>query len=208
MIFLLYNIVSMPSERKKFPIGQHTEEVFGKAGKKLMTEPNTVGKKNKYARSRSKQLKAFREGHDLLQYNIVVRPYIKRRFKIEKDIELDILLYLYPIQYFTVKDYNFLPMRESGYTVPVMTEKGYLKTFINPTGAAKILTLTDFAIKIVRAYYEYLSGEKTISGQANYTNPYLGTEANKIDKQRHKVMEKLKRQTKTQPSKFRRDLFL
>lgn len=198
----------MPNTKKRFPIGEHTEECFDKAGAKLDHEPNTVGKKKKYSRKRKEHLKAFRNGHDLLQYNIVVRPYIKRRFKIEKDVELDILLYLYPIQYFTVKDYNFLPMRESGYTVPVMIEKGYLRTFINPTGAAKILTLTDFAIKIVRSYYEYLSGEKTIPDGHSHTNPFLGTEANKIDKQRQKVMEKLKHQTKTQPKNFRTDLFL
>ncbi|MEX0313423.1 MAG: hypothetical protein AB3N18_04535 [Allomuricauda sp.] len=197
----------MHNRRKEIPYGEDTERAFEKAGVRLKSETITYGKGMKYSRKKKKILLAFKEGHDLLQYSIVVKPYIKKKFRIEKDVELDIILYLYPIQFFTVKDYNYMPLREMGYTVPVMIDKNYLRVFIDPKGSAKVLTLTEHAIKIVRAYYSYLSGEKTVSNN-KFTNPFLNEEAGKIDKQRNRLMEKLKTQTNTQANKFRRDLFL
>lgn len=161
----------------------------------------------KYSRKKPKNVLYFNNGYDLLQYNIVVRPYIMKKYNIEKQIELDVLLYLFPLQYFTMKDFRVLLTSYHNYGLKTMIEMGYVELCIERRNhGAKVYTLTEHAVKIVKDYYRYLSGEKTINPDS-YTNPFKGPEARKIDKAREKVMLKLKRQSENFPSLFRKKLY-
>lgn len=165
----------------------------------------TINKGMGYSRKNPKYRLNFEKGYDILQYNIVVKDYILRRYKLTKEIELDVLLYLFPFQFFSTEDFMVLPLRTKGYNLKKMVELGYIEIKIKRdynTGASNIYTLTSYASEVVRNYYQYLSGEKTIK-EGFYTNPFLGSESKKIDRDREKLMLKLAKQVKNTPNKFK-----
>jgi hypothetical protein len=158
-----------------------------------------------YSREKPKHRIYFEKGYDLLQYNIVVRDYILRRYQIKKDVELDILLYLFPFHFFTREDFMLLPTRSKGYNMKKMVALGFIKIHIKKasTGnAGHIYALTKEAKEIVRNYYKYLSGEKTLKPD-NYKNPFRGADSSKIDRDREALMFKLAKQIQNNPDKFK-----
>lgn len=170
------------------------------------THPNEA--KAKYSKKDSRQKVIFTAGRDLMQYNIVVRPYILRKFRIEKDVELDVLLYLFPFQYFTARDFKALPITHMSYNLKTLKELNYIQVVVDHnTGlSGNIYGLTERAKKIVKEYYEYLSGEKTVNPNG-YKNPFADKEAFKVDAQRQKVLDKLTHQTKTQKKQYRKHFY-
>jgi len=164
--------------------------------------------KAKYSKKDRKQKLIFTAGRDLMQYNIVVRPYILRKYRIEKDMELDILLYLYPFQYFTINDFKVLPIFDYGYSLKYLKELGFIEIVVSHSngGKANIYGLSDRAKKAVKEYYEYLAGEKTVNPNGT-TNPFANKEAFKVDKIRQKLLNKLTRQTKTQKKQYRKHFY-
>ena len=174
----------------------------------IKTSTKSEYAKAKYSQKNEKQKLIFTSGRDLLQFNIVVRPYILRKHRIKNNIELDILLYLFPIQYFTRRDFKVLPTVNEGYHLNTLIDLNYIEVVVHHHSGAtsNIYGLTDRAKKIVKEYYEYLSGEKTVN-PSSYTNPFADNEANKVDGLRQKLLNKLTRQTKTQPSLFRKSLY-
>ena len=160
------------------------------------------GKKSRYSKKNPKHKLLFRTGFDLLQYTIVVRPFILRKYSIENPIVLDVLLYLFPFQYFSMPDFKLLPIKNMNVHLKHFKKDGYIDDcLLKGDRANKLYRLTPTAQQIVTEYYEYLSGEKTIK-EGRYTNPFNYKEATKIDKERENVMLKLKRQTETRISKF------
>jgi hypothetical protein len=164
--------------------------------------------KAKYSSKNEKQKLIFTSGKDLLQYSIVVRPYILRKHRIKNNFELDILLYLFPIQYFSRRDFKVLPTINEGYHLTTLIDLNYIEVVVHHHKGANsnLYGLTERAKKIVKDYYEYLSGEKTVN-PSSYTNPFADSDASKVDGLRQKLLNKLTRQTKTQPSLFRKSLY-
>ena len=176
-------------------------------GAKISVRASKDSNSRKYSRKKPNNVLYFNNGYDLLQYNIVVRPYIMKKFKIEKSLELDVLLYLFPFQYFTMKDFRLLLTSNYNYGLKTMIELGYVELCIEKyNDGAKVYTLSEHAVKIVKEYYQYLSGEKTLNPDS-YTNPFRDVEAKKIDKTREKVMLKLKKQSENFPSLFKKKLY-
>lgn len=177
-----------------------------KADIQKSTQPEYA--KDKYSRKIKKQKLIFTSGRDLLQFNIVVRPYILRKHRIKNALELDILLYLFPIQYFTMRDFKALPTLNEGYHLNTLIELNYIEVVVqHRKGVANNLYgLTERAKKIVKEYYEYLSGEKTVN-PTGYTNPFNDKDATKVDSIRQKLLNKLTRQTKTQPKLYRKNFY-
>lgn len=163
--------------------------------------------KKKYSRKNPKAIYSFVNGFDLLQYSIVVKPYIYKRYNIKSPIELDALLYLFPIQFFCMEDFKYIPLKQENIHLKTMIDMGYLELCVkNVDNARNIYTLTDHAINIVKDYYRYLSGEKTII-PGSYKNPFRGKDAKKVDQLRERVMMRLKSQAESNPSKFRENLY-
>jgi len=161
-----------------------------------------------YNKDNAAHVLAFTEGCNLLQYSIVVRPFIIRKYNIENPVILDALLYVYPIQYFTRADFDELLLKYHSIYAKTMIELGFFKVAIpgnKNDRRADIFTLSDHAVNLVQDYYMYLAGEKTIEPN-NYTNPYKSDDVAKIDKMREELMIKLKSQTKSAPSYYTKQL--
>jgi predicted secreted protein len=169
---------------------------------KVTTSTNPKFRKHKYSKENPKHIEYFYKGFDLLQYTIVVKPFILKKFNIEKPIILDVLLYLFPFQLFSANDFKLLPIQNINMHIKTLTNIGYIAPIVEEKyRGKKVFKLTDTAQKIVREYYMYLSGEKTIS-EGKYKNPFNYKDVTKVDKVREEVMLKLKRQSETRRSKF------
>ena len=164
--------------------------------------------KAKYSKKDKRQRLIFTAGRDLLQYNLVVRPYILRKHRIEKDIELDILLYLFPFQYFTFRDFKALPIRHLSYSLEALKTLGFVEIVVAHADGlhGNIYGLTERASRAVKEYYEYLSGEKNVVPTGT-SNPFADKEATKVDSLRQKLLNKLTRQTKTQKKQYRKHFY-
>lgn len=159
-----------------------------------------------YTKENPKNKLWYEKGYDFLQYNIVVKDYILKRYNIKKEIELDILLYLMPFQFFAREDFMVLPIRSRGYNLKKLMKLEYIEIKIEKTsirGTAHIYALTSHAKIIVKDYYSYLSGEKVLKPDC-YTNPFRGKEAKKVDREREKLMLRLSSQIQNQPKKFKK----
>lgn len=159
----------------------------------------------KYSRKSRDIVEKFVNGYDLLQYMIVVKPYIMKKYKIEKSIELEALLYLFPIQFFTLNDFKLLGLKQYNLHIKTLEDIGYLKLCVTRTDGRKVYTLTEKSVNIVTDFYKYLSGEKGIS--LNNDNPFRGEGSAKIDKLRERVMLQLKTQVQKNPNKFKGKLY-
>lgn len=193
-------------------ITKKIEDVIGSETLNTL-EKNKIGiyfqdQTGKYSKNKLKMKLCFFEGYDLLQYLIVVEPYILKKHSIKEALELKALLYVFPMQYFTIGDFKILKiLRHHNITLKGLVESGYFKIAVKfPVVNKSIYTLTDRSVKIVRDYYSYLSGEKVIYPNSNL-NPFRNEESAKVDLEREKVMEKLKHQAEKNPSKFRKALY-
>lgn len=154
--------------------------------KKLNGKINTA--KPKY----SKHDFVLHDGYDFLENLHFVRHYICRKHKIRLEM-LELLLYFYPKQCFTTRDFKEYPrmfnMRKAHYLV----EGGFFsivtKGSSSGTGIA-IYTLSRYSANIVRDMYKHLSGEKKIPESYN-NNPFLKATTSAIDKKRFEVIKKL-----------------
>lgn len=203
----MYKKATITREAKQVLSSETLETVKGKKLNVVKsTHPNEA--KAKYSKKDSRQKVIFTAGRDLLQYNIVVRPYILRKYRIEKDVELDVLLYLFPFQYFTSRDFKQLPIAHMSYNLKTLRDLNYIEIVVQHKigNNGNVYGLTERAKKIVKEYYEYLSGEKTVNPKG-YKNPFADKESFKVDEQRQKVLDKLTHQTKTQKKQYRKHFY-
>jgi hypothetical protein len=102
----------------------------------------------------------YSDSNDFLQYQIIVRPYVCKRFNIDNRM-LELLLYIYPLNYFTTGDYRTAVKPYSLHSVKTMVKLGYVKIMVKGQNAGEhVYTLTHQAKNIVTLYYQYMSGER------------------------------------------------
>lgn len=161
---------------------------------------------SKYSRFNEKVKLTFINGYDLLQFNIAVRPEIKRIYGIKKDIELDAILYLFPIQFFSMKDFKELPLENHSLGLQTMVDLDYIEPSLikhkEDNNFIQIYTLSKRSKDIVMHYYQLLSGEGFDSPE--YVTPF---KVRKVDKVRKNLIDKLLHQAKLRPHKFKQDLY-
>jgi hypothetical protein len=143
-------------------------------------------------------------GYDILENLFVVRHYVCKTNKISFRI-LEMLLKLYPMNYFTYHDYFTLPkdfqlvsadyFLKVGFIIEVK-EKGKDRT-------ESIFKLTKKACKIVESFYKFLSGEVLIP-ENKKENHMARKDASEIDKLRFEFIKKM---NKTEPSESKKELF-
>lgn len=143
-------------------------------------------------------------GYDLMQNNIFVRPFIIKKYGIEHEVILDVLLYLFPIQYFRKSDFDILPTRNH-ISFLALSNFGYIESAIHMTKGPNVYRLTDRAVDIVRNYYQYLSGEKIFDPKLQ-GNPYENVDKTKHDIQVEEAMQKFVRQIAFYPKRFKAGL--
>jgi len=199
-------------KKKPTRIVSEAKEVLSKDAKKIISDhqaevikPSGGYAKAKYSRKDPKHRLVFTTGYDMLQYTIAVDEFIYKKYSIGSPLELKVLLYLFPIQYFAMRDIKALPIRQYNMHLKTLMEMNYIEVAIQAKAgvASNLYGLTDHAKKIVKDYYGYLSGEKTLPA-TSHLNPFKDPEATRMDHLREKLMAKLKRQTETQGNKFRK----
>lgn len=148
------------SIHKKFlaQLPEKANEVLKKTKKvKLIARASDTKNKKRYTKQR---ILYYSNSYDFLQYQIIVRPYVCKRFKIEVRM-LELLLYIYPLNYFTNEDYKVAVRPYSLHSIKTMVKLGFVKIIVKGYNAAEhVYTLTHQAKNIVSLYYKYMSGER------------------------------------------------
>lgn len=107
--------------------------------------------------SRAKVLK-FDKGYNFLQYQCIIRPLIQKKYGISLRF-LEMLLYLYPFNFFTAKDYT-KSIKSITWPVKTMLEYDWIKIVsVGQNRSENIYALSNASKRIVKEYYGYMSGE-------------------------------------------------
>lgn len=185
------------------------EKIGPEAAKNIVKNKWSIGNSssersmsNAYSYHGPKKRILFDHSCDFLQYSIAVKPYIYKKYNIKHSIELDILLFMYPIQFFTRDDFNLLPVRMYNYQFKTLMELGYFERLVDHRKKnLSVYGLTDHAKKIVTEYYMYLSGERVINPKNNVFRSRVEVKA---DKMRERLMLKLRAQADRNPYRFKK----
>lgn len=157
--------------------------------KEIVINKNVSGTA-KYSKYKKQRFIQFYDGYDFLQNFIVVRQYVQKRYKIDLNL-LEILLYLFPMQYFTRDDYKIIP-RNYGYRkISDLVRAGYVNIAVTGKNQGEHLyTLNRQGTEIVKIFYESLAGERKIPEQPQ-KNPMALKTANKITKKQMDLIKVL-----------------
>lgn len=144
------------------------------------------------------------QGYDFLENFFVVRHYVCTKNKISLRV-LEILLKLYPMNYFTYQDYYELPKNFQLVRADYLIKRGFMQEIKekHKDRTESIFKLTTVAGNLVRDFYKYLSGEKQIPEDKRH-NPMASKKATEIDKLRYEFIKKMNR---TEPSETKKQLF-
>ncbi len=144
------------------------------------------------------------QGYDLLENFFVVRHYVCTKNKISLRT-LEILLKLYPMNYFTYHDYYELPKNFQLVRADYLIKRGFMQEIKekHKDRPESIFKLTTIAGNIVKDFYRYLSGEKPIPEHPD-KNHMAKKGASEIDKLRFEFIKKMNR---TEPSDSKKELF-
>lgn len=161
----------------------------------FIIENNIILKKNifndcKTTKYNMKRWLLFYDGYDFLQNLIVVRRYICSRYKINNHL-FELLLYLFPIQYFTREDYKKFPSQFTYRQIDKLIDLGLVS--IASMGANKdehLYTLNRSGKSIVIMTYKCLSGEKKMSEKPEL-NSLASSDANKFEKKHMDLIKHL-----------------
>lgn len=156
-------------------------------------------KKAKYKRNQI----AIVDGFDFLEYSMVVRPFIQKKYGIEVRL-LELLLYLYPKQVFTHMDYKEMPKPFSYSRLYTLRKTGFIVIFSEGKALkGNLYCLSKQAKQIVTDYYKHLSGERKITEDPEY-NPLMH---NKKGKHNDKRMNMIKKMNSMEPSALKKSLY-
>lgn len=159
--------------------------------KKLIVIETSSAKAKKKKYTKQRFLLCY-DGYDIMQNLIVVRPYIMKRYDIEFRL-LEVLLYLFPMQYFTQDDYRVVPKPFTYRSVKDMMRLDMICISVNGENKGKHLyCLTRKAKEIVIHFYQCVSGEKKIP--ETFVNPLTRKTATTHDKKRMEMIKILNRQ--------------
>jgi len=156
-------------------------------------------KKSKYKRDQILLV----DGFDFLEYSLVVRPFIQKKYGIEVRL-LEMLLYLYPRQVFTHADYKEMPKPFSYSRLYSLRKTGLVVIFSEgKRSGGNLYCLSKQAKQIVTDYYKHLSGERKITENAEH-NPLALTKKGKHNDKRMGLIEKM---NSMEPSALKKSLY-
>tara|TARA_B100001167_G_scaffold191010_1_gene159691 strand:+ start:500 stop:1102 length:603 start_codon:yes stop_codon:yes gene_type:complete len=163
---------------------------------------NKVDLLERYSIKNERAYLGFSRGFDLLENLHVVRKYIQKKHSVDLK-ELEILLKLYPMQYFTQRDYVAIPKPFKFRSIKNGLDKGLVeKVNIGEHLGKTIYTISNKKKRIVREFYKMLSGEMKIPEDWNRHFRYKNLNA--YDKKALKLIKKINSQEK---SEFKKSLY-
>lgn len=167
-------------------VGKEAFKSLKEQGVKFKPRNDKKSKANKYSKDR--YLHIYR-GYNLLENSIVIRHYIQKRYSIDYNF-LEILLYLFPKQYFTSTDYGELPKQYTRRTMRSMLKSGYINIMQKGSNLNRhVYCLNRAGKEIVIHYYECLSGEKKVLETTD--NPMTRSDVNKFTKKKMDLIRKI-----------------
>jgi hypothetical protein len=175
-------------------VSTDTRRLLRKAGFHINHYTNN---KYRHVRFRSKRDKKKKETIALktsldfacMQYMGVVRHYIQRKHNLVFR-ELELLLYLYPVQFWSKKDYSTFPHTFSTRTVKTLFRKGLCEPIFDNIALnsdKQCYRLSKYAKRIVAAFYDHLHLQKTIPEEAK-NNPLFRVDVAPIDQMKAKAI--------------------
>ncbi|MGH2666059.1 hypothetical protein [Flavobacterium sp.] len=183
-----YTRKSNPIFLDRLPEG--AKELILKKNLVLNKNNNGTAKLSKYTKQRYIQ---FYDGYDILQNLIVTRQYIQKRYEIDYHL-FELLLFLFPMQYFTREDYQIAPRQFRYRGVKHLMELGHVVIAVSGENRGKHLyKLSRSAQEIVKHTYHCLSGEKKIP-ESYQVNPMAKNTANSLEKRSMDLIKKLNQQ--------------
>ncbi len=174
-------------------IGEDTREHVRRSKVAIKVKRTPDSNQTEYSKRNEIVNMYFHMGYDLLQYNIAAKPYIMKKYSLKKEIELDIILYLFPIQYFTHADFKLLPLNNTGYSFKKLREMNMIVEVIQGKKhyASKVYSVSEKHKKAVIEYYKILSGQKT-PGKTDASNPFKSKDAAAKERKMDRLLDKLK----------------
>lgn len=169
---------------------------------KLPEDAKTVVVKRKLVVTETSSLKGMKrlyskkryifceDGYDILQNLLIVRHYVCKKNDIPFNL-LELMLYLFPLNYFTHTDYGAIPKSFTFRTVATLLKQDVIVIAVSGENRGKHLyALSSKSKGIVKMFYQMLSGEKKIPE----TNTMFTKSDAAIDKRRVKFIPVLNRQ--------------
>jgi hypothetical protein len=153
---------------------------------------------------KKKKYVSCNQGYDFLENLFVVRHYVCKKNDISFRV-LEMLLKLYPMNFFTYKDYYELPKHFQLVRADYLIKKGLMVEIKDKKSdrTDSIFKLSTKAGNMVRDFYKFLSGEKPIPEEPKY-NHMAKKDASEIDKLR---LEFIKKMNLTEPSDNKKQMF-
>jgi len=157
------------------------DERVSERTKQLLSDANYNTRAKKIKHKHYKKDALMNMDYNLLENQYVVRRFVEKKFKLSLR-DLEILLYLYPKGYFSLKDYKMFPLSYTHRQITSVISKGFVKIFHEGENKAKhVYTLSKSAKHMVVSYYKYLSGELQVPISSE-NNPLVRKDASNHEK--------------------------
>lgn len=117
-------------------------------------------------------------GYDALQYMAIVRRFIQKRYDLHL-IDLELLLFLFPIGLWSKKDYSRFPHSYATRRISHLIDKGMVENIFEDRIVDRddcVYRLTAKAKRAVTQFYKYLNKEETLP-ETSSSNPFFNARA-------------------------------
>lgn len=184
----------MPTYKPRKNAVSILDKIPDNARQLILSSPELKLVKNYKSKAKDNQYKKsvyllYYDGYDFLENLHVVRVYVQKRYEISFNI-LELLLHLFPKQFFTSTDYYRIQKQFTLNNVHYLMQLGFVMN-VSTLKTKPLYTLTRTATSIVTLFYELLSGEKQIPLNVYSKNKMIGSEATNSDKKRMAMIKRL-----------------
>lgn len=158
-------VINPPNPRIKFGLGSDAKELAKRMELVIRESKNFEKNKDKYVRKRFLEVYS---GYDFLQHLGLVRRYICGKYRI-LNYQLELILYLYPLNYFTHSDIARFPKHYTFRTINALIKKKVIvvvskahkkKKYDKDVRKNTLYALTKEMRQAVEEFYELLSKER------------------------------------------------
>lgn len=157
----------MPRKKKKVQGGALSARLNPKvlenfAKKNIIVVESKSSADKKYSLGVERQQKEFKSDCDFLENFGPVRTYIQRKYEIDIAY-LELILKLYPMNYFNFEDYKSFPKKFQFWGIKNVLRKGIIEIVSEGTGyKTHVYCLSSANRIIVKKFYQMLAGDAHI----------------------------------------------
>lgn len=177
----------MGDHTKDRRVSEHTRKLLKSKGLKVQQHKP----KGKFYRGTANVFKDY----NLLENQYVVRKYFQKKYGVPLN-ELELLLYLYPKQFFSHADYKLYPRNFTYRQIQKMIAIGHVRIYKEGKNYKKhIYTLSQSSKHLVLNYYKLLNGDLQIP-TISENNPMIRKDATPHEQRIIKMMRAMSKKNK------------